>query len=106
MSNPATIQRTIFKNYSTNEESYGIRVFDDYGKTYYNTMSLDTLKLGDMGLLALIHRELMYGEDDVLDDIINTGTRNGGIFIDATWYDKDELNQVLGEEPSLSEELS
>ena len=82
MSNRITIQRTVFKNFNTENETYGYRIYDDYGQSYSNIMDLDELKLNDNDFIHAAH--------DMFDDISNAmfefALEQGHITIDDTYY--------------------
>jgi hypothetical protein len=80
--NRPCIQRTVFKNYGSNDESYGYRIYDDHGQSYCNIMEEKDLKLSDPDFLRKAHETF----DDVADSIFDFALERG-IYIDDNWYE-------------------
>ena len=90
MSNRAYIIRTKFIDTADKNESYGVRVFDDYDQSYINRR--DELPDSDMELL----REVIADMDEPIMSIINSLlTNEKGLYIDDRWYDYEEIKDIL-----------
>ena len=55
------IQRTVFKDFRTTNETYGFRAWDDQSSTYCNGMSREELCLPDSDFLKLVKNS--YADD-------------------------------------------
>ena len=90
MSNRVCIQPTVFKNYPDGEESYGVRVFDDYEQAYDNYW--DKIPDDDMEVLKLV----VKSDDEKISamlDFVKEGEY--GIYIGNNWYDWDDIKNYL-----------
>lgn len=81
MSNRATIQRTVFVDFQTDEKSFGYRIYDDHGQSYCNVMEEADLKLGAEDFL----RKAQDTFDETANSIFDSALDNG-IYIDSDWY--------------------
>lgn len=92
MSNLASIQPTIFTDQRTGDVSYGVRVFDDHGKSYVNDW--DSIPDDDMDVL----RKVFVMLDDITVDILNhICEEEKGIMIGTKFYDWDKIKHVFEE---------
>jgi len=89
--NRVTIQPTIFENHPQGDKTYGYRIYDDYGQTYYN--SWESMLTDDMEILQNV---MDYG-DDIAQDILSFLFENGkGLYIGDTWYNFEEIQHLWG----------
>ena len=90
MSNKVTIQPTVFLNHGTNEKTFGVRVYDDYGQTYDN--SWDSIPDDDMDILS----KVAESDDDMISTMIDFIKENQkGILIGNQWYDWNEIKDII-----------
>ena len=90
MSNLATIQPTIFQNHGTEDKTFGVRVYDNYGQTYDNTWEL--IPDDDMEIFALC----MQSDDAVIVGIIEFLQEQGqGIMIGQEFYEWDQIKHLF-----------
>lgn len=96
MSNQAVLTKTKFIDLKSGEESFGWRMYDNYGKDYSNVFLEEELeKLDDLGLLT--HAANSLHEEDfpvggILDYCIENET---GIIIDETYHEFSEIQEIL-----------
>ena len=98
MSNRAFIQPTIFSDTPDGELTYGWRLFDDYAKTYENSMPKelwDRLVNDDLSFM----RHVMDNIDEVGDNILDSVVGNG-LYIGGSWYDWEDVKHLweIGED--------
>ena len=93
MGNRVTIQRTVFKNYGKTEETFGFRMYDDYGQSYSNCIPEEQLKLPDEDFFNLVCDEYSDENSSVMIDWV----LEHGCYIDSTWYEAKELMEWRGE---------
>lgn len=89
MSNQLNLVATKFENLD-GDISYGFRIYDDYGKTYYN---LDTeMVKDDLDLLQLV----IDNPDNISETMLDYIQENeSGILINNNWYDWDEIKDLF-----------
>ena len=91
MSNQATIQPTVFQNHGTEDKTFGVRVYDNYGQTYDNTWGL--IADDDMEIFALC----MESDDEVIVGIIEFIQEHGrGVTIGQEYYEWDQIKHLFG----------
>lgn len=86
-----TIIPTEFKDIRTGEVSFGFRAFDSIHFTYCN--SLEEIPKDDMEFLTLV----VDNGDDVLIAMLEEKciTTNNGLFIGNTWYEHDDVIDIV-----------
>lgn len=90
MSNIATIQPTIFQNHGTENKTYGVRVYDNYGQAYDNTW--DSIPDDDMEILRLIKDN----DNEIISAIIDfVVEEEEGIMIGEEYYEWDIIKDIL-----------
>lgn len=82
MSNFANIQRTIFVDLPNKTETYGYRIYDDYGIEFDNTMTKEDLELPPRKFVDKIEKTFCEIGGNVFDAAIE----RGGIHIDGVYY--------------------
>ena len=90
MSSRINIEPTIFINQRTDEKSYGVRVYDQYGQSYVNNW--DVLPDNDMEVLILVKEESDAAIVDLMNAIIDN---ESGVMIGDKWYDWDEIKHIM-----------
>ena len=91
MSNRVSIEATKFVN-KDGSETYGFRMYDDYAQMYYNCSESNVMELEDFDLLG----HVLERSDDVTGEMFTfCMEENKGIYINDTWYDYDELKDIL-----------
>ena len=92
MSNYVTIQPTVFRDYGTEEESFGVRVFDNYGQTYDNTW--ENIPDDDLEIL----QKVIDNGNEVIVSIIDFLIENGvGIYIGKEYYEWKDIKHLFPE---------
>jgi len=89
--NRPCIQRTVFQNYGSGDESYGYRMYDNHGQTYCNVMDKNDLALPDREFLLKAKKTF----DEVADGLFDFALGNG-IYVDDIWYDFAYLERMVG----------
>jgi len=85
MSNKVTIQPTIFKDFPDGEETYGVRVFDDYASFYNNFWPKEAM---DEGPKAILERAIATCTSDTAVAMFEFSKENeGGIYIGDDWHE-------------------
>jgi len=90
MSNRATILPTKFESIRTGKESYGVRVYDDYGKTYMS--GWDLIPVDD---LEIIQKVMDEGDDISISIIDNILELKKGIYVGDNWYEWDDIKHLF-----------
>jgi hypothetical protein len=94
MSNRVVIQPTVFVNKPQNDETYGVRVYDDYDQSYVNTW--ESIPEDDVEVLRkLVEENLDETIGAMLDFVIGNET---GIYIGENWYIWDDIKQIMSPE--------
>lgn len=73
MSNLVCIKRTVFKNYSDGNETYGYRMYDEYNKEYSNTMERVDMDLPPEEFLRKMQVWFNETEGEMFDDALEKG---------------------------------
>ena len=80
MNNRVTLQRTIFTNWNTQDQTYGYRAYDDQGQTYGNCFSLLQMNLPDDQFFRLVYSQC----DEMVAAMVDSCYENAlGIEIDG-----------------------
>lgn len=90
MNNMATIQPTIFQNHNTEDKTFGVRVYDNYGQAYDNTW--ESIPDDDMGILQQVidnGNEIMVS---IIDYVLEHGT---SIMIGKEIYGWEEIKHLF-----------
>lgn len=87
MSNCVCIQRTVFKNYPSGNETYGYRMYDEYAKEYSNNLTKEQMDLPPEEFL----REVKQWFSQVENEMFDYALERGWIEIDGEDYEL-ELN--------------
>lgn len=90
MSNRASIQRTVFNDYGSQNKSYGYLFWDDYGHAYGDVMEEADLKLPDEDFLRTASKNF----DSATMELLDAALDNGGISIDGHWYKFDRSGET------------
>jgi len=92
MSSAITIEPTKFTNLRNGSETYGYRAYDEYSKTYGNTM--ESIPDDDLDFLdAVLEND---SDDEFLKEIIDFCCEHEmGMKIGKTFYDYDEIEHIL-----------
>ena len=78
MSNISYITRTEFRNYGTNEVSYGYRIWDNYGQHYSNNFIKEDLEVSAEEFLE----KIVDTFSEVADAIFDNALERGCIYVD------------------------
>lgn len=90
MSNRITVEPTKFVDVRSGQETFGYRIFDDYGCCYDNT--LESIPDDDLELLKIV----CENETDGVLAMIDFVTENeNGIEIGGVFYDHEEIKHIL-----------
>ena len=102
MSNRATIiQQTTTIKYN-GQKSKGIVVSDDYAMGTIGIDSSDTFYENDLELLAMVVQSIAEGGFDPVAGVLDHVQEcERGISIEGTWYDWEEIKNVLGKSQIL-----
>lgn len=101
MGNRVWILPTIFVDHPSGEESFGVRVFDDYGSAYTNLWNRGDLDLEDLDIL----RKMLKDEDKEIQDILATvKDRETGIDIGENRYEWNDIQSIFYREETTEEE--
>ena len=89
--NNAYIIPTEFKNARDGDTYYGVRVFDDYGASYFN--GWDEIPSDNLKVIELVLMDAPY--NDVVCSIVNTVEDNKtGVYVDTTWYAWEDIKHL------------
>lgn len=93
MSNLVCVDSITFVNNKTKEKTFGACIYDGYGKGYVN--DLESVVDNDLELLKI----LVDSDDEVIQGIIgHVRESEKGMMLCDTWYDWDEIKNVLDKE--------
>lgn len=90
MSNIATIQPTVFQNHGTEDKTFGVRVYDNYGQCYDNTW--DSIPDDDLEILQMVidnENEVMIG---IIDYVLEHCT---SIYIGEEIYEWEQIKHLF-----------
>jgi len=87
-----TIEPTIFINARTSKKTYGVRVYDEYGKSYDNTW--DKIPTNDMDVLEKVITE--SDDPDIHTSIEFIKENKEGVNIGGENYNWHEIKDILG----------
>jgi len=90
MSNRLCIEPTEFKNTRTGEVTYGVRVYDNYGKAYSNTF--ESIPDDDMEILKMV---VAKHDDDINDMFLTANDYKTGMTIGDTFYPHEQIEQYF-----------
>jgi hypothetical protein len=90
---PITLVSTKFTNLHTGMETFGFRMYDDYGMTYSNTMTEEEAMLPPSELLKLVFTQ---HNNDVVDDM-RTFVEADGIEVNDEFIEGAEVTIILVE---------
>jgi hypothetical protein len=98
MSNTTCLVATKFTNIAQeNEESYGFRLYDNYGQNYDNLAEgpiTDDLELLKWAIEN--HPPCASNDDDIADALGDVKSNASGMEINGKWYDWDEIKHLFG----------
>lgn len=90
--NRVTIEPTKFIDVRSGEESFGYRIYDNYGSSYDNT--LEFIPDNDLELLKIV----IENDNDVVQDILESLVKTeGGLEIGNQHYSYEEIKPILSE---------
>jgi len=90
MSNTATIQPTIFQNHGTEQKTYGVRVYDNYGQCYDNTWV--SIPDDDLEILQMV----IDNDNETMVAIIDFMLENcSSIMIGSEYYEWEEIKHLF-----------
>lgn len=90
MANRVTIEPTEFTNVRNGEISRGVRVYDDYEKTYDNT--LESIPDDDLELLKLV---AALDDEEIRGMLSYLVENEAGVCISDEWYDWEQIKPIL-----------
>ncbi len=94
MSNPVTIEPTMFTDVRSGVVSYGYRVFDSYDKHYENTW--ESIPDDDMEVLRMVLTDAVDSFSEVIIDMFQSLLENeNGLEIGDTFYDFEDIKKIL-----------
>ena len=99
MASKLYIQPTEFRNVSfsgsSDYESFGFRIYDDFQSYYCNSQTRDDLNLSPAQYLAMVKQFLLEADSDSTRDLLEAIkdylSEDGGLYIDGTFYTTEEL---------------
>ena len=95
MSNRVTLTATQFKNVKSDDEpTYGYRMYDDAGQAYCNIFTKEDVQKDDLDFLKLVWENAGSDEGSMFDFMRQY---EKGIFINGSWYDWDEVKDILSD---------
>lgn len=90
--NTVRIEPTKFTDVRDGTETYGYRIYDNYGSHYDNT--LESIPDDDLELLKIV----VENDSDIITDMLNHLNEKGnGLEIGNVWYDYSEIKHIIGE---------
>lgn len=98
MSNRAHLEPTKFRNLRAGGATYGFRIWDDNYQGYNNKLTSDDVQ-DDLGLLALVLKDLTVVPFDPVSEILHTVRDNqSGIFVGETYYPWEQIQHLFADE--------
>jgi hypothetical protein len=85
-----TIEPTIFKNVRAKTETYGFRIYDEYGKFYCNTW--EDIPKNDMDVLEKVAET---DDPDIKAMLTHIEENQEGVDIGGNWYDWSEIQGII-----------
>lgn len=92
MSDKFNIESTEFKS-KNGLSTFGVRVYDDYGKTYNNTWEFIPIDN-----LQILEKTVENADEDMMCFLSGIISNQKGVYIDETWYDWGEIKHILMKE--------
>ena len=93
MSNQVNVVRTKFTNIATGEETYGVRIYDEYGSEYSNIWEKNEIPDDDLDLLSKCKEyEIGTKDDGPLDYVIFS---EKGVIVDGNYYEWQEIKWLF-----------
>jgi hypothetical protein len=90
MGNRITVVATEFKTKAG--DTYGYRMYDDYGQTYCNLFDESIMSMPDLEILGQVVDNL----DDVSKAMVDhCNEMQQGIMVNDNWYDYDEIKDII-----------
>lgn len=88
--NRVTVEPTKFVDVRDGVETFGYRIYDNYGSSYDNT--LQSIPDDDLELLKIV----IENDNDIIQDTLNyLMEAKNGLEIGGTWYDHDEIKEII-----------
>lgn len=88
--NRVTIEPTKFVDVRDGVESFGYRIYDNYGSSYDNT--LQSIPDDNLELLKIV----VENDNDIIQDIFeHLIETEGGLEIGGTFYDFEEVKHII-----------
>ena len=92
MSNLVTIEPTKFTNIRSGKETIGIRMYDEYGQFYDDTMQ--AVPKDDLVLFQMIMEDVTDDDSEIANMLVSSIHLQKGIEIGGTYYEQDELRKA------------